>query len=294
MFYRRKFLLAVVQASGGTMGQTRLQKLLFWATRRSVKPAYYFVPYKYGCFSFESYADLRAMATQGLVKENEHTLTMLGATDYLAELTNEDRHRVMEVVQTFRGMDDKEVIRKTYLHFPFFAIKSEIAAKLLSREEMQTVEAARPHEDALALFTLGYEGLSIEQYLMRLIENDVKVLCDVRKNPISMKYGFSKSTLARNCQQMGIEYLHIPALGIESSQRKELTTREDYDVLFDQYQRTTLTTTGQEQFALLDLLGCRRRVALTCFEADPNYCHRSHLAKALTQLPGWRASLSHL
>lgn len=144
------------------------------------------------------------------------------------------------------------------------------------------------------LFTLGYEGLSIEGYLLKLIENNVHVLCDVRRNAMSMKYGFAKSTLARNCDKMGIQYVHIPGLGIESGQRKDLKTRQDYLDLFEDYEAKTLPKTGAEQASILELLASKRRVALTCFEADHTLCHRSRVADALTQTPGWEPQLSHL
>lgn len=57
----------------------------------------------------------------------------------------------------------------------------------------------------------------LEQYLNKLIENDVKVLCDVRRNPISMKFGFSKHQLIKACNGVGIEYKHIPEVGIDLS-----------------------------------------------------------------------------
>lgn len=34
------------------------------------------------------------------------------------------------------------------------------------------------------------------------------------KNPISMKYGFSKSQLQNACEGVGISYNHFPDLGI--------------------------------------------------------------------------------
>ncbi|WP_348602891.1 DUF488 family protein [Bartonella tribocorum] len=47
-------------------------------------------------------------------------------------------------------------------------------------------------DEKFCFFTIGYEGKSLENYLNCLLENNIKILCDVRKNPISRKYGFSK------------------------------------------------------------------------------------------------------
>ena len=82
------------------------------------------------------------------------------------------------------------------------------------------------------MFTIGYEGISLEEYLVRLIKNDVKVLVDVRNNPLSMKYGFSKSQLKKYCASLGIKYAHFPEVGIQSDQRQELNSQNDYNKLF--------------------------------------------------------------
>lgn len=71
--------------------------------------------------------------------------------------------------------------------------------------------------------------------MKRLLESDIKLLVDVRKNALSMKFGFSKTLLKRYCNSLGIEYIHIPEVGNESYKRKELKTQEDYDDLLQCY-----------------------------------------------------------
>ncbi len=89
-------------------------------------------------------------------------------------------------------------------------INSEIVKNILSTSKLKKITIAKPKLSQTILFTIGYEGISLETYLNRLIENDVKLLVDVRSNPLSMKYGFSKNTLNKYCQSIGIEYEHIP------------------------------------------------------------------------------------
>lgn len=103
-------------------------------------------------------------------------------------------------------------------------INSEIAKNILSTSKLKKITIAKPKLSQTILFTIGYEGISLETYLNRLIENDVKLLVDVRSNPLSMKYGFSKNTLNKYCQSIGIEYEHIPEVGIQSQERKHLST----------------------------------------------------------------------
>jgi uncharacterized protein (DUF488 family) len=109
-----------------------------------------------------------------------------------------------------------------------------------------------------------------------------------------MKYGFSKSQLKNACEGVGIIYEHIPDLGIDSDKRQELKTQSDYDKLFQQYIRETLTRTHYQQEHILELLKKHNRIALTCFEANICQCHRKHLAEAVTMLPGFDYELKHI
>jgi uncharacterized protein (DUF488 family) len=109
-----------------------------------------------------------------------------------------------------------------------------------------------------------------------------------------MKYGFSRRTLQKACEGVHIEYLHFPELGIESELRKELKTKQDYEDLFKIYDRDTLPRTLLKQDEIADLVRKYDRVALTCFEADPSFCHRSHLASAVETRCGNEFQVRHL
>jgi uncharacterized protein (DUF488 family) len=123
------------------------------------------------------------------------------------------------------------------------------------------------------LFTIGYEGKSIEAFIDTLVQNDVQLLCDVRKNPISRKPGFSKGKLEHSAQTAGIKYVHIPDLGIESDKRRSLETKDDYRHLFDDYAES-LPTHIDCLDEIYELLQTNTRIALMCFELDPEMCHR--------------------
>ena len=194
--------------------------------------------------------------------------------------------RNLEVIkEQFGNMTQDELIHYTYVKYPFYATKSRIAKDLMSEEEMAKINAQKRHFDEPMLFTIGYEDLSLEQYIKRLILFDVRTLCDVRKNAYSQKYGFSKQTLEKACVGVGIRYVHVPQLGIESDKRRDLRSQKDYDILFDEYERTTLKDTTEALLYVRSIIDADKRVALTCFEKDPRQCHRSRVAKALMQLP---------
>ena len=99
-----------------------------------------------------------------------------------------------------------------------------------------------------------------------------------------MKFGFSKSLIKRYCESLGIKYLHIPEVGIDSSQRQKLETQADYDSLFEKYKSTTLRETKENQNIIIKLVNEHNRVALTCFEANICQCHRLPLAESIINL----------
>ena len=288
MYYRRKIQLALLGKFGGELTAKQFQKLLFLFTRKQDVKAYDFVPVHYGCYSFQASQDIHALATMGHVNikdfpEGSH-IFLLDKEDYVTTLTLFDQKALWDTYNEFSRMSQDELIKYTYVHYPFYATKSDIAEGLLSEEEFTRVKKQERHFDEPMLFTIGYEGLSLEKYINKLILNDIHTLCDVRKNAFSQKYGFSKSQLKMACEGTGIKYIHIPQLGIESDKRQVLETQADYDKLFEEYEQTTLIRNFDIILAIRDIINKDKRVALTCYEANPKQCHRSRVANALMHL----------
>jgi uncharacterized protein (DUF488 family) len=184
-------------------------------------------------------------------------------------------------IEHLRG---EKLIRKAYEHYPYFAINSEIAKNLLDETALGQVNNVRKtfSRSERVLFTIGYEGKTIESYVNSLIKNNVHVLCDVRKNPISRKFGFSKNRLSHIVENVGIHYAHFPELGIESEKREKLETNGDYERLFLNY-RDVLPTKREWLDEVFRLLMSEYRVALTCFERDPRMCHRHVIRDSLVE-----------
>jgi uncharacterized protein (DUF488 family) len=294
MFYRRKILLSLLQAFDNELDKISLQKLLMLFSKLQLRPDYHFVPYKFGCYSFQANADLSTMVKYRQVEEVGKKWLKTDKTDYLLEIKETDRKALRSIKSLYAGKTKDELIRITYLQYPFFVLNSTISHEVLNSTEFQAVELVKPSFNSTVLFTIGYEGVSLEEYLNKLIVNGIKMLCDVRKNSLSMKYGFSKSQLKHACEGVRIQYVHIPDLGIESDKRQELHTQSDYDILFRQYRNDTLTRTRPQQEYILELLKENKRIALTCFEANICQCHRKHLAEAVTKLPGFDYELKHI
>ncbi len=289
LYYRRKIIAALLEVFDGQLTAKSLQKYLFLFTRAQPVKTFDFIPYRYGCFSFQADQDLGTMAKYGYLEISEHQsgrfikLKENGA--YLEMLNKSDRQVLLDVKTEFASMSQTDLIRYTYQKYPYFAINSSIANKLLTKDELARVEKQKRMFTEPQLFSIGYEGITLETYINKLIINDVHVLCDVRKNAFSQKYGFSKSQLQKACNGVGIHYVHVPELGIESEQRRGLHTQADYDCLFENYEKTTLKNNREALSKIRALIENYGRVAVTCFERNPNQCHRSLVAKALMQLP---------
>lgn len=294
MYYRRKILLSLLQVFDNQLDKISLQKLLFLLTQTQEKKSYYFIPYKFGCFSFQANADLNTLGKYKIVEPSLKYWSKVDDKDYFLELKRDDKEALSQLKKNYGLFKKDELIRLTYREYPFFAINSLIIDSILTTEEIKKVNSQRPRKNSTILFTIGYEGLCLEQYINKLILNDVKVLCDVRKNPLSMKYGFSKKQLKTACKGVGIEYVHYPQVGIDSNKRKSLDTQADYDELFEIYKFDTLSRSIDKQKEILFLLKCKNRIALTCFEANINQCHRKHLSEAIAHLEGFSFTVKHI
>lgn len=294
MFYRRKIILSMFQLFDGEIDKIRLQKLLFLFTQKQHESVYDFVPYKFGCYSYSVNADMGAMTKKGMVLDGSKSFKKNDTTDYLKSIKKKDLELLLETKELYGKMTANAIIKHTYINFPYWATKSEVAQDILSREQYKKVEKSVPNLEKTVLYTIGYEGISLEAYLNKLVQNDVKVLVDVRRNPLSMKFGFSKSSLKKYCNSLGIEYIHIPEVGIHGSQRKELNTQADYDALFEDYRKENLSKTKESQERILSLLKTHQRIALTCFEANVCQCHRKHLAESIENMKGFEYEVKHV
>ena len=296
LFERQRLLLTMLDALGGPLANTDFQKLLFLYTRQCEEtPTYEFVPYKYGAFSFTSYADKRRLTEAGLLVADEKQWSLSDAGKKAAREKAVLPLVVGRFCRDHASLRGNALIAEQYKKYPYYATRSEIVEKVLpDADDRKRVEQARPKSAGPGLLTIGYEGRSLEAYLNLLLANSVTLLCDVRRNPLSRKYGFSKSTLSKACEGVGIRYEHLPELGIASEERRELETQADYDALFADYERASLPTQGAALQRIRDWIAEGERVALTCFELLPHQCHRHCVSDALTAGAGKRLLTVHL
>jgi hypothetical protein len=274
VYKRQQFLLSFVKALNEPLTATDLQKLLFLYLTKNHLPYYDFVPYLYGSYSIQAAEDINTLQAMGWLSDVNEKIRFTGG------------EKLYDVNLPFEGLGDSSLsglpkvrgnrlVKLVYEQYPYYAINSRIAASVMDAEGMTQIKAEKERlsQTGQILFTIGYEGISIEQYLNRLIRNDIRVLCDVRSNPLSRKFGFSKSHLQKYLCNVGIEYVHLPELGISSEKRNNLSSDEDYQSLFKDY-KSSLPQHRECLDSLNQLLETKGRIALTCFEHEPSHCHR--------------------
>ena len=286
MYYRRKILLALIRAFGNESIETiKLQKLLFLFCRQQKKPSFDFLPYKYGCFSLQAARDLSILAEHyRLLKHDKDRWTCKGGTPVF-ELEPQEQKLVDNLLQRFYSYSGPRLVNHVYGEHPYFFIKSQ---REMNKKQTSAVQHQRDKinlQRKRVLFTIGYEGKSIDFYLNELIEKNIHVLCDTRKNPISMKYGFSRKQLRGHCKELDITYEHIPELGVASEKRLNLDNPEDYRTLFAEYDKQLPRQEGSLK-RVMELLKRHVRIALTCFERESRYCHRHRISNYLQQNEG--------
>jgi hypothetical protein len=217
-----------MELSGGKLSNTDLEKLLFLFCKASKQNFYDFFPYKYGAFSFLTYYDKRKLVDKGFLKNCTHFELVPSRHSFLQDIKKDDLDTLKEFVLGIGNLRGRELIRKTYLDHPEYASRSEISKEVLSKDEYHKASFHWNLENENLLFTIGYEGKSIDQYLFELLINNIQVLVDVRKNPFSRKHGFSGKSLREYSHKVGIRYLHLPELGVPSKLRQNLNGKESY------------------------------------------------------------------
>ncbi len=276
MFYRRKIVLALLEAFGGSLAPTDCQNLLMLFCRRRGKNYYDFFPHSTGVYSFLLCQDKARLISLGLLATQD-AFTKSTQESFFSQILKEDQFVLQSLATEVRGMRG-----------------SPTASSVLSRSGYAQVQQKWNTNITPCLFTLGYEGLSIDAYIRILLANNITTLIDVRKNPLSMKYGFSKTKLREYLRQVNIAYFHIPDLGIPSALRKELHTTSAYESLFDYYRLHILPEQKEAIEQVKAIINTYNRTVLTCFEADAQYCHRHEITKCLEEDVYFNLPVIHL
>lgn len=126
------------------------------------------------------------------------------------------------------------------------------------------------------LYTIGYEGRSVDELIAELVGAGVDRVIDIRALPLSRRRGFSKTPLRDALAEAGIDYVHLKEAG---NPYREL--RDDQERCLALY-RAHLDE-SPHVVELVAEAATGHRAALLCLEREPAGCHRSIVAAALAK-----------
>ena len=132
----------------------------------------------------------------------------------------------------------------------------------------------------MKIFTIGYEGTTVPEFLAALKQAGVRLVIDVRALPLSRRPGFSKSSLRASLEDAGIEYAHLKALGTPADGRAAARAGRHADLERIYAGQLELPEAMAQSAQMLDL-AAEKPSALLCVEREPANCHRTLLLNAV-------------
>ena len=128
----------------------------------------------------------------------------------------------------------------------------------------------------MRIFTIGYEGTTVGEFLAALQQAGVERVIDVRAVPNSRRPGFSKTPLRNALAEVGIDYVHLRALGTPADGRAAARAgrHEDLERI---YAGQLELPEAMAQGAQMVELSFEKPSAVLCYERDPSGCHRTLL-----------------
>jgi uncharacterized protein (DUF488 family) len=139
------------------------------------------------------------------------------------------------------------------------------------------------------IFTIGYEGTTVGEFVAALQEAGVQRIIDVRALPNSRRPGFSKTPLRAALAEVGIDYVHLRALGTPADGRAAARAGR-HEELERIYAGQLELSEAIAQGAQMVELAREKPSALLCYEREPSGCHRSLLLEAVAA----EAEVTHL
>ena len=132
----------------------------------------------------------------------------------------------------------------------------------------------------MRIFTIGYEGTTVGEFVDALTRAGVERLIDVRAVPNSRRPGFSKTPRRNALAEAGIDYVHLRALGTPADGRAAARAGRHADLKRIYAGQLELPEAIAQGAQMLDL-AAEKPSALLCYERDPAVCHRSLLLQAV-------------
>lgn len=279
LYNRHYWILSLIGQLVGRPTADTLQYFIFWLQQNRGNIPYEFFPTLQGPFSLRLDSDLKMLLQERILIHDDQTRLSFNET-FLGDISNKVWKQAKQEIAYWQSITDENI--KTF-------VKSKYHDWWLANYAHDKTQNGDP-----ILITIGYEGKSVEAFFAELVANQVEVLADIRANPYSRKFGFTKKILEEGADLTRIRYQPIQELGIPKSLRKEVSGENDKQALLDYYEFTILPEESEAIDYLLDLIKVEGITALLCYENAPSECHRSRLAKVLKRHFGRNLKLNDL
>ena len=132
------------------------------------------------------------------------------------------------------------------------------------------------------IWTIGYEKVGVPDFIATLKDAKIKTLIDVREVANSRRAGFSKKSLAASLDAAGIAYIHMKALGTPKAGR-EAARKGDTKTMTRIFEGKMAEPESQLALAETAEIAGKARACLMCLEHDWRECHRTIVARHLTE-----------
>jgi uncharacterized protein (DUF488 family) len=132
----------------------------------------------------------------------------------------------------------------------------------------------------MRIFTIGYEGTTVPEFIAALQKAGVERVIDIRALPLSRRPGFSKSPLRAALEEVGIEYVHLKALGTPAEGRTAARAGRHEDLKRIYAGQLELPEAIMQSAQMLELAR-EKPSTLLCMEREPGHCHRTLLLNAV-------------
>lgn len=133
------------------------------------------------------------------------------------------------------------------------------------------------------IFSIGYEGAKLSDFIETLREVGVEHVLDVRELPQSRRRGFSKNALSEALAAVEIGYSHCKQLG-DPKHGREAARRGDMELFRQIFDAHLDLVASQDALKETSELVTKKATVLMCYERDFRDCHRSRVADRLLKL----------
>lgn len=133
------------------------------------------------------------------------------------------------------------------------------------------------------IYTLGYEGATVADFIATLRLAGISLLLDVRELPQSRRAGFSKRVLSEALEAAGIAYRHVKQLG-DPKPGRDAARRGDMAEFRSIFSAHIEKEDAQAAIRDAASVSQNETIALMCYERAPKDCHRSIVAERIRDI----------